>query len=296
MSDALLTFASHVRLMLRQALAGCQEAGSKWSRNPQERHSSSIQDSTLANSDIVGHLMEFVPRKHFLFFAPVSTTWQEAWGQQPPRPTVTSVASPESSVSQIQESFECDPHRDGPNLCAAIAEFGKLDLLQFARENGCSWIQETSISAARAGHVHIIKWAMLHGCPCVRDTVDAAARGGHLDVLRWLRMNDYACDDWVMKVAAYRGHLHVLRWLQENKCPLIEGTTHAAAVGGYVPVLRWLKGCNCSWDRETWHGPALRGELAMFQWLRCNGCPSSRFVSYWAACGGHVKFSGVSTQ
>lgn len=58
----------------------------------------------MTKVDVLSCLVEFVASKQFLFFAPLSSSWKVAWGQ---RPKMTSFVKPDSSVSQLRESFEC---------------------------------------------------------------------------------------------------------------------------------------------------------------------------------------------
>jgi hypothetical protein len=69
----------------------------------------------------------------------------------------------------------------------AAAEGGHLDVLQWERANGCSWVQSTCEVAAKGGHLEVLKWARANGCPWDEWTCAYAAEGGHLDVLRWAR-------------------------------------------------------------------------------------------------------------
>jgi hypothetical protein len=38
-------------------------------------------------------------------------------------------------------------------------EGGHLEILKWARENGCPWNELTCASAARGGHLTVLKWA-----------------------------------------------------------------------------------------------------------------------------------------
>ena len=56
------------------------------------------------------------------------------------------------------------------NFPEAVAEEGCLELLQWARENGCPWDFRTCEAAARGGHLEVLQWAREHGCPWDEDT------------------------------------------------------------------------------------------------------------------------------
>ncbi|CAM9392547.1 unnamed protein product, partial [Hapterophycus canaliculatus] len=64
-----------------------------------------------------------------------------------------------TSVSQLQYSFQCGLPRDCSTTCAVLARLGKLELLQCARENGCPWNWRTCHEAAGAGHLAVLQWA-----------------------------------------------------------------------------------------------------------------------------------------
>jgi hypothetical protein len=78
------------------------------------------------------------------------------------------------------------------NVCNYAARRGHLEVLQWARENGCHWDKWTCAYAAKCGHLEILQWARENGCP-------------------W--------DKWTCAYAAFRGHLEVLQWAHKNGCP-----------------------------------------------------------------------------
>ena len=49
-------------------------------------------------------------------------------------------------------------------LCAAAAAGGHLALLQWLRQNGCSWDEGTCSCAASGGHLAVLQWARQNGC------------------------------------------------------------------------------------------------------------------------------------
>ena len=82
--------------------------------------------------------------------------------------------------------------------------------------------------AAEGGHLEVLQWARRNGCPWDDNTTAFAAREGRLEVLQWLRENECPCDERVCRLSAQRGHLNVLRWAHENGCPWDEGTWDTA--------------------------------------------------------------------
>lgn len=45
-----------------------------------------------------------------------------------------------------------------------------LELLQWARQNGCPWYQSTPSGVALNGHLRVVQWARRNGCPWDEDT------------------------------------------------------------------------------------------------------------------------------
>ena len=74
--------------------------------------------------------------------------------------------------------------------CSNVARNGHLEVLKWARKNGCPWDEWTCTYAALNGHLEVLKWARKNnGCPWNKWTCENAARKGHLEVLKWLREN-----------------------------------------------------------------------------------------------------------
>ncbi|CAN0465227.1 unnamed protein product [Laminaria digitata] len=59
-----------------------------------------VAGSPLAtNADVINRVAELAGRGQYLFFAPVSRRWRDAWGE---RPRVTRYATRHSVVSQLR--------------------------------------------------------------------------------------------------------------------------------------------------------------------------------------------------
>src|SRR5580658_2034417 len=71
--------------------------------------------------------------------------------------------------------------------CHEIAIEGSLEVLKWARSNGCEWNSYTCCGAALNGHLEVLKWARSEGCPWNSGTCSGAALNGHLEVLKWAR-------------------------------------------------------------------------------------------------------------
>ena len=151
------------------------------------------------------------------------------------------------------------------------------------------------------GHLEVLQWARANGCSVGRDTCAGAANGGHLEVLQWARANGAPWDEWTCAGAAEGGHLEVLQWARANGCsvgrvdlqpvprkaatwrccsgrartaaPWDERTCAGAAGGGHLEVLQWARANGCSVGREDLRRAAGGGHLEVLQWARANGAP-----------------------
>ena len=56
-------------------------------------------------------------------------------------------------------------HLDKTYICLCAAWSGHLQVLQWARENGCPWDEDTCSGAAHNGHLEVLRWARANGCP-----------------------------------------------------------------------------------------------------------------------------------
>ncbi len=97
-----------------------------------------------------------------------------------------------------------------------------------------SYSSEFVANLAFRGHLQVLQWARSQGCPWDARTCPAAADGGHLEVLQWLRSQGCPWDGWTCANAAYRGHLEVLQWARSQGCPWNEWTCANAARGGHL--------------------------------------------------------------
>ena len=79
--------------------------------------------------------------------------------------------------------FPKDPREQASDFCKLAAADGYLNLIKWARTNGCPWDARTCAGAAGGGHLEVLQWARANGCPSDVLTCAVAARGGHLEVL-----------------------------------------------------------------------------------------------------------------
>ncbi len=104
-------------------------------------------------------------------------------------------------------------------VCDISAKYGSLDVLKWARAQGCPWGSWTCTLAAKYGHFETLKWARTHGCEWSENTCSWAACCGHLEILQWLRKHGCPWNQWACIDAARYGQLEILKWAHENGCP-----------------------------------------------------------------------------
>ena len=42
---------------------------------------------------------------------------------------------------------------------------GHLEVLKYARKNGCNWDRYVCVNAKKYGYMEMLKWAIKNGCP-----------------------------------------------------------------------------------------------------------------------------------
>ena len=75
----------------------------------------------------------------------------------------------------------------------------------------------TCWSAAAGGHLEVLQWARANGCRWNAWLCSGAAEGGHLEVLKWARANGCEWDVWTWHHCADQPA--VREWLVANGCP-----------------------------------------------------------------------------
>ena len=73
------------------------------------------------------------------------------------------------------------------SLRAALC--GHLEVLKWARANGCPWHEEACTAAAEGGHVEVLKWLCANGCHWSLETYFSAEQFWQYDVLDWMLLN-----------------------------------------------------------------------------------------------------------
>src|SRR5207248_7653027 len=88
-----------------------------------------------------------------------------------------------------------DKYKNFNNIICEWAAFGgNLEVLKWARANGCDWSSRTCMRAAQNGHLEVLKWARANGCKWDNSICVCADLNGHFDLSKWARTNGWKWD------------------------------------------------------------------------------------------------------
>lgn len=164
------------------------------------------------------------------------------------------------SCKYYYETFVTKPLTTGD-----IAKCGYINILEFAREFGCSWDEDLSYIALSNGHKDLFVWAEEHG------------------------YKDYD-SDFICRAAVEYGSFELLKWLaMERGFKCNKYVFHKAALLGNIEILKWAKWYECNWTSYTCAFAAQGGQLETLEWLIENGCPVDKHTLYYAADGGQIE-------
>jgi hypothetical protein len=89
------------------------------------------------------------------------------------------------------------------------------------------------MNAARAGNLELLQWARANGCPWNTSALLHACSGGHLEVIKWLIDNNCDWTDFALPVLGEAGHYDVLDFLRERKFwPKLQKDMESIFLGG----------------------------------------------------------------
>jgi hypothetical protein len=97
-----------------------------------------------------------------------------------------------------------------------------LEIIKWAKSEGCEWGENAVTCAVVGGSLEIIIWLRENGCPWDENCILAAAYYGDLVILKWMKNNGFVFDERILekvyKEAKQENHLKVMEWLHENGC------------------------------------------------------------------------------
>ncbi|KAK3278740.1 hypothetical protein CYMTET_13335 [Cymbomonas tetramitiformis] len=180
--------------------------------------------------------------------------------------------------------------------CAQAASGGHLQVLQWAREQGCPWNAQTCCDAARGGHLEVLQWARAWRNPWNAKHVALRQSGGHLEVLRWAHENGCPWDAWTCSAAARKVDITVFGVERVNiKTPAERPDMFCcgewwASGGAAVGAREWLPMGAREWlpMGRAWacSDAASGGHLEVLQWAREHGYPWDAWTCCNVARGG----------
>ena len=97
------------------------------------------------------------------YFTVEGMTWALKYGYKPTRNTFKLLVKHRAPLDVIKMIDWTFVPKD--NFCADAAAEGHLNVLRWARENGCPWDERTCKLAAEEGHLEVFNWACANGCP-----------------------------------------------------------------------------------------------------------------------------------
>jgi hypothetical protein len=196
-----------------------------------------MTESSLEDLNMVMHILSYVGKNQYRFFAAVNHNFHNAYLQLYPNNKRTYCYKLQVCTTG-RVKFDCTKHSlfgDDMNqyyLCESAARRGNLEALQNLHSLRCRWDVRVCEAAAKNGHLHILQWALVNG---------TKQNGG------WI----WEWNEWVCAYAAEIGHLHILEWAHENGCPKNDLICAWAALGGHLGTITGLSmGCTYMYQRR----------------------------------------------
>ena len=199
-------------------------------------------------------------------------------------------------LSNVNEFKKCYPTPSNKNVCEYIAKQGSIDLMKWARDEGCPWNIHVPYKAAHHGHIALLTWLSDNSCPISYRAAHAAAKGGHIHIIEWLvninkiDENMFCQDETYMYIPGLiAGNkndsaeeiIEKLEWCRSNGHLLDGRINFGAGMSGKKEIVQWLNTEGVPMDEKTCRGAAYRGHLSLLRWLLDNGCPcSASIMSY----------------
>lgn len=130
-------------------------------------------------------------------------------------------------------------------------EYGHLNVLQWATENGYNFEEWTCEAAARCRRLDMLKWLNENRCEFHVVVCDEAAWNEDTEILLWLRSIGCDWDANICYIAARLGNLDMLKWLLDEGCPCDESACEGAIDGDHVEIVDWIWKNNLPWPKNV---------------------------------------------
>lgn len=173
--------------------------------------------------------------------------------------------------------------------CHQRRKFDEPEILQFMHENRCTKALPSATKLAQYGLLNCIKYAHQQGWPWDSDTCSAAAKGGHLTCLTYVHEHGCQWNTDTTSAAAAHGHLDCLQYAHTHGCPLSSDLCTDAAMNGHLQCLMYAQAAGCECDATTAYWAAANGHLGCLRHLHELGCEWNWIVTDAAATYGHTE-------
>jgi hypothetical protein len=191
-------------------------------------------------------------------------------------------AASNSHVHVLQRLLELQWPCNRAPLCKLAAERGLLQVLQWAKQQGAAFTEDTMVHAANNGHTAVCEYLPAQQCPCVAAVCTAAAQRCQLSTLR--RLIEHGCPygaDVLWLVAADEGHIAILNYLQQigliPSPAVLRVLLLMAGINNRLAVAQWLRAHGAEWPGVLLYevdGELLQWGGAVLERARAEGCTS----------------------
>ena len=157
-------------------------------------------------------------------------------------------------------------------ICKMAASHGDINMLQWTKENGYEWDEETinyAVSKPRA-----FKWLRDNGCPWDGSVSYEIVIVENVKLLKWALKRKCPVDSQICETAAEIGNIEVMKILLQFNC-MVDSTkiARAAINTSNYRLLNWLvKNGVVTLTKELYK--MAEGQQEMTEWLVRHNCPN----------------------
>ena len=169
------------------------------------------------------------------------------------------------------------------NMFYAAAKNGKLECLQWLKDNNCPYSSNTYIGAINNGNIHNLNWLKNNNCPLCEGMYECAINLDNILVIDWLLNNNFTYENLIY-MAIKKGNIDMIKFLdsklnyeinksilltavinnknncdifryyyESNKIILNESLFDIAVINNSLPNIEFLIKNNCPYNILTIH-------------------------------------------
>ena len=133
-------------------------------------------------------------------------------------------------------------------VCQMVADCGNVELIQYCKEHGGQWDEDTMSNMVHYGYLNCLKYFHSIRVPWNEDTTKRAAERGNLDCLKFAHENGCPWD--VQTTIECAGNLRCLQYVYENGCPVDE-TVFEKSISNYrLDCVDYALRCNFPYNKD----------------------------------------------